>query len=170
MSTRTKHQELEDELGVLRQEVRSIGTKQDEIQEQIDAVHVRLEKVDAIEVKMDKVEGLLLKNDQVQSDIFAYLKKLEGKITRPPTPDPESPSSSLFVHEQEILLKQHEIAQEIQNHSRALAELQLHAKSPDNLQLANTTQPVANSSQPLNSALAVPVPEKATQYKSDKAS
>jgi hypothetical protein len=41
--------------------------------------------VDAIEVKMDKVEGLLLKNDQVQSDIFDYLKRLEGKITRPPT-------------------------------------------------------------------------------------
>jgi hypothetical protein len=107
MLTRTKHQELEDELGVLRQEVRSIGTKQDNIQEQIDVVHVRLEKVDAIEVKMDKVEGLLLKNDQVQADMFAYLKRLEGKITRPPTPDPDSLGSSLFVREQEILLKLH---------------------------------------------------------------
>jgi hypothetical protein len=31
MSTRTKHQGLEDELGVLRQEVHSIGHKQDNI-------------------------------------------------------------------------------------------------------------------------------------------
>jgi hypothetical protein len=150
--------------------VRSIGHKQDNIKEQLDAVHVRLEKVDVIEVKMDKVEGLLLKNNQVQSDIFNYLMRLEGKITRPPTLDPDSPGSSFVVREQEILLKQHELAQEIQNRSRVLADLLLNAKSPDTLQLANTAQLVANSHQPLSSALAISVPEKVNQYKSKKVS
>jgi hypothetical protein len=67
-------------------------------------------------------------------------------------------------------LKQHELAQEIQNRSRVLADLLLNAKSSDTLQLANTAQPVANSNQPLSSALAISVPEKVNQYKSEKAS
>jgi hypothetical protein len=170
MSTRTKYQEIEDELGVLHEEVRSIGTKQDNIQEQIDAVHVRLEKVDAIEAKMDKVEGLLVKNDQVQADIFSYLKRLEGKITRPPTPDPDSPGSSVLVREQEILLKQHELAQEIRNRSRMLDDLQLPVKPPAPLQLANTAQPVLHTQMHNSSALALPLSEKTNQYKSEKAS
>jgi hypothetical protein len=170
MSMRTKYQEIEDELGVLHEEVRSIGTKQDNIQEQIDAVHVRLEKVDVIKAKMDKVEGLLVKNDQVLADIFTYLKRLEGKITCPPTPDPDSPGLSVLIREQEILLKQHELAQEIQNRSRMLDDLQLPVKPPAPLQLANTAQPVLHTHQHNSSALALPLPEKNSQYKSEKAS
>ena len=94
MATRTKHQELEEEIGVLRDEVRNIGQKQDTIQEQLNTVHDRLERAKTLETKVDRMESLLLKNDQVQTDIVDYLKRLEGKITHPsptPNPDPVTP-------------------------------------------------------------------------------
>jgi chromosome segregation ATPase len=99
MSTRTKHQELEDELGILRSEVRAIGAKQDAIEEQIDAVHVHLKHMNTLERKLDKVEGMMIKSEQTQSDMFDYLKRLEGKITCPPSPVSITPSADYMVHE-----------------------------------------------------------------------
>jgi hypothetical protein len=121
MSTRTKHQELEDEVGQLRAEVRTIGLQQGTIQTQLDAVHGRLDRVETLEGKVDRVESLLIKNEKIQSDMFDYLKRLEGKMSRPPTPDPDTPHTSSIVREQEILLKQHEIEKDIHTRNRPLA-------------------------------------------------
>lgn len=163
MATRTKHQELEDEVGILRNEVRAIGQKQDNIQSQIDAVHERLKKVDVLEMKMDHMGSLLEKNEQVHAEIFEYLKRMEGKISRPPTPDPETPSASYTVREQEILLKQHEIEQDIHARAKALAELQIASKKVTDTHMVEVN-PVIKGAATVNTEKAVTV-----QYKSERA-
>lgn len=165
MATRTKHQELEDEIGVLRDEVRNIGKSQENLQTQFDLVHVRLEKVDVLEKKIDSVEELLVKNEKSQSTIMDFLQKLDGKISRPISPD--TPSSSYVVREQELLLKQHEIENDIRKNARALAEFQLQSRS-DVVQLDSPPAKLPENTA-RNPSLSIIVPEQRTQFKSERA-
>jgi HAMP domain-containing protein len=55
MGTRTNYQELEDEIGILREEVHAIGHKQDRIQGQLESVHGRLDGVEALEAKVHRM-------------------------------------------------------------------------------------------------------------------
>jgi hypothetical protein len=171
MGTRTKHQELEDELGVLREEVRAIGQKQDQIQDQLESVNGRLESVETLEVKVDRMETLLLKNDQVQSDIVGFLKRLDGKISHPPTPETVFPGTSSTVREQAVLLNQHAIAKDIHARTCAVADLQTASKHTLFVEVENSPLAKHASVAPGNNTMALTVSEKpqTAQYKSDRA-
>jgi hypothetical protein len=121
--------------------------------------------MDALEGKLDKVEGLMLKSEQTQSEMFDYLKRLEGKITRPPSPESVTPSADYMVRVQELLLKQHEIEQEIKR-TRALGHLQITDKPHESVAVTNSPGTVMTNtvSPPAMIHVATSV-----QYKSEKA-
>jgi hypothetical protein len=121
--------------------------------------------MDALEGKLDKVEGLMVKSEQIKSDMFDYLKRLEGKITRPPSPEPVTPSADYMIREQELLLKQHEIEQEIKR-TRSLGQLPITAKPTDPVSI-DTSPP--GRVVPTNSTTAMIPVVTPIQYKSERA-